>query len=348
MPALRELNLVSMWVLNLVVFLNCVDAEYVRQAFRVPPPNVSSTWHCVLLNETQIAGIDVLWKRHNCSGSTPFGNNGPMIFNSLEVNLASEKIYVTPMIANNEYQLAPLNTIAAQDARIVAGINGGYFYRTDVSTFVDNVSWGKSKTEALQPVNQKEPNDGVGDGLVVINGSQFSSNCDCLGYNRPATLVVNKTSSYIVVQSTASPSPPGAMFSLAAGPNLVSHNASGSFFGIPADDENSNVLEWSANTAVGLTQDETTGGLTMTMVTADGYDGCPFYTDTTCGINALILSYFMKDALGVTSAMGMDQGGSTTMFVKGYGRDGIVSCSSDKECSGGGRPIFSGLMVGVY
>lgn len=64
----------------------------------------------------------------------------------------------------------------------------------------------------------------------------------------------------------------------------------------------------------------------------------------------------MKDALGVTVAMEMDQGGSTTMFVRGQGTNGIVSCSdipslqataaaSLPQCSGGPRSLFAGLFV---
>ena len=37
--------------------------------------------------------------------------------------------------------------------------------------------------------------------------------------------------------------------------------------------------------------------------------------------------------LHVTAAMGMDQGGSTTMSVRGHGTQGIVSCSNTKSPS---------------
>ena len=62
--------------------------------------------------------------------------------------------------------------------------------------------------------------------------------------------------------------------------------------------------------------------------------------DPRCGINAFSMAYFFRDYLGVASAFGMDQGGSTTMFVKGQGTDGIVSNPGD-----GARPIFTGLFL---
>lgn len=55
-----------------------------------------------------------------------------------------------------------------------------------------------------------------------------------------------------------------------------------------------------------------------------------------------MLGYLLKDYFGATSAMGMDQGGSTTMFVAGQGRGGIVSNSST---DGGVRPVFNGLFL---
>ena len=75
------------------------------------------------------------------------------------------------------------------------------------------------------------------------------------------------------------------------------------------------------------------------LATFDGYDGCP-EADSTCGTNAYTLGYFFKDYLGVAHAMGMDQGGSTTMWLSG-GR-GVVSKSST---DGGVRPVFNGLFL---
>jgi hypothetical protein len=64
----------------------------------------------------------------------------------------------------------------------LAGINGGYFFRLDVSTFKDNVCRGKSRDEALQPPSLASPNAGVGDALLIRDGKLLASNCDCRGF----------------------------------------------------------------------------------------------------------------------------------------------------------------------
>lgn len=92
-----------------------------------------------------------------------------------------------------------------------------------------------------------------------------------------------------------------------------------------------NILEHSANTAVGLLRNGT-----ALLVTTDGFDGCSGF-DPTCGANAFTLAYLMKDYFNVSSAMGMDQGGSTTMWVQGRG---YVSNPGQ-----GVRDIFSALFV---
>jgi len=313
--------------------------------------NDVSNWTCAVLNEsvivngTSTAQPALRWTQVNCTGQTPLGSIGPMVINLVHADLSSPKLFFTPMTANTTHQLAPLNQIAAQDPRIVAGINGGYFYRTDTSSFIDNVCWGKNITDAEKPVSLKAPNDGVGDTLVIVDGELRSTNCDCIGYNRPALVVLNGTSTYITVQDLASPPPPGVVSGIAAGPNLVSLNTTTNetFVNIPRDDQNSNILEWSSNTGVGLIESSNE----MVLVTVNGYDSCRLW-DPVCGMDAYHLAFFMKDYVRVTTAMEMDQGGSTTMFVKGKGEQGIVSCSTDASCSYGPRPLFSALMIGAY
>jgi hypothetical protein len=105
---------------------------------------------------------------------------------------------------------------------------------------------------------------------------------------------------------------------------------------IPPHDQNfANVYEHSANTGVGF-RTSSSGTREVVMVTTDGHDNCD-KADTTCGTNAFTLAHLMRDAFDVDTAMGMDQGGSTTMWVDGKG---VVSNSG-----GGARPIFSGLFL---
>ena len=57
------------------------------------------------------------------------------------------------------------------------------------------------------------------------------------------------------------------------------------------------------------------GAQELLLVTFDGHDGCTEYGN--CGVNAHQFAAFLLDHLRVHSAMNMDQGGSTTMWVAG-------------------------------
>jgi len=283
-------------------------------------PAIATSWTCSPLNASvPLAGGAASHQRLSCTApSVPTGPTssqaaGPLVVNIVTANLsAGSGLRLTPATAPSSapHQLATLDAIAAADGRrLIAGINGGYFYRLDVATFFDGVCIGKTAAVAEEPPSPAAPNAGVADGGIVVKGQLRGSNCDCLGYNLPVWLSINGSDSRIDVTGRASPPPAGlALDSLAAGPNLVSSNASGAFVDIRDGDENfSNVYEWAANTFVGFSPDKATSYF----VTTDGYDGCPAKS-TTCGANAFSLAYFAKDYLKVGSAMAMDQGVSVT------------------------------------
>ena len=145
-------------------------------------------------------------------------------------------------------------------------------------------------------------------------------------------LSINGTSTRIdVLQSKGAPLPFGTTLdAVGAGPNLLTDGA----VAIPIHDQNfANVYEHSANTGFGLRNHTHREAV---FLTTDGHDGCA-KNDTTCGTNAFTLAYLMRDVFQVDTAMGMDQGGSTTMWIEG---DGVVSNSG-----GAPRPIFSGLFL---
>ncbi len=58
------------------------------------------------------------------------------------------------------------------------------------------------------------------------------------------------------------------------------------------------------------------------------------------GTNAFTMAYFLKDYIGAVSGMGMDQGGSTTMFVAGQPNGGIVTNPGSSP-----RNIYNGLFI---
>lgn len=308
-------------------------------------------WSCeTLVFKWMASGVS--WSQLNCTSSDiPFwGAQGPAIVNVVTADLSVPGVRLRPgraqaSNATQGYPLQPLNEMAAsQDGwNIVAGINGGYFWELNSDSFVDSVCQGKTRADAAAApsADPTARNLGAGDGTLVVNGTLQSSNCDCHGYNRPALLNIPDPVSglapsfELLSQGAANPA---VLDSLGAGPMLLQTNASGTFLAIPADDENlGNILEHAANTAVGLRN----ASSEVLMVTFDGYDGCsPF--DNSCGFNAFVLASFLRDYLGAQSAMGCDQGGSTTMFVAGQGVEGIVS-----KAGGTVRPVFDGLFVTV-
>jgi hypothetical protein len=77
-------------------------------------------------------------------------------------------------------------------------------------------------------------------------------------------------------------------------------------------------------------------GTILSLVTARGNDGCA-RADPTCGIDAFPMASFARHVLGASSALEMDQGGSTTMWLAS---DGIV-----EPVHRGARKLFSGLFL---
>jgi len=285
------------------------------------------------------------WSRLRCTSSPipVFGVAGPLVVNVVEAPLGAAGVRLLPVATAppagagpSAAQLMPLDRIVAAAPACVAAVNGGYFWRLDSAGFIDTVCLLKLRGDAEKRAAAGVPNAGIADGAIVAGGVLYGSNCDCAGSSRPAVLSINGTSSRVDVLHRGDAPPAGlALDAISAGPNLVTTNASGSFVDIPADDDNvGNILEHSANTAVGLRADGT-----AVLVTVDGNDGCsPF--DPTCVINAYSLAYLMRDFFNATTALNMDQGGSTTMWVKGAPGTGVVS-----NPGAGTRNIFGALCI---
>jgi len=114
---------------------------------------------------------------------------------------------------------------------------------------------------------------------------------------------------------------PDVLNAFAAGPNLVSYDVSTgqSYVDIPEDDDNINRFVYEATTAVGVQLASQGGGTTVAksivLVTTDGSDGC-LPNEHYCGLIAPRLATLMTDVFHSSVAMSMDQGGSTTMWIK--------------------------------
>jgi hypothetical protein len=98
-----------------------------------------STWNCTTLNESSIAA-DATWTQAECSGETPLGKVGPLTFNIVRADLTKGSLALIPAVSNASPPLQTLTAISAEHPHAIAAINGGYFWRVDDATFIDNVN----------------------------------------------------------------------------------------------------------------------------------------------------------------------------------------------------------------
>jgi hypothetical protein len=167
---------------------------------------------------------------------------------------------------------------------------------------------------------------GIHDGQLVVDGVTLGSNCDCKGFSRPTIIYTpqgaddDDLTKWDIKLQNRGEQLSGVQQGLAAGLSLVSFNGTdydGASVDIPEDDDNINIYEHASNTAVGIIYDKLTGAAaTMVMITVDGLECGPFDASNACGINSKNLANLILDEFGVHRAMSMDQGGSTTMWVK--------------------------------
>ena len=272
--------------------------------------------------------------------------------NVVTVDINNPNVRVVPAVADPKKSLQTVPEIAALNPNFIVGINGGYFWRVDIKDlWIDDVCWFKSREEANSPVSKDHVNNGVGDGLIKVDGVVYSNNCNCTGFSRPTVMTFDGENTTIEVLHRGETVADSVQTAIGAGPNLVSYNATSkeAYVNIPADDDNINLLEFAANTAVAVKLDTETGKAThILLVTTDGSDECG-PTDPSCGLNMQTLAGMLKDAYGAHMSLSMDQGGSTTMWIKGErpDRGGVVSRShsSVPDIDDTPRNVANGVFV---
>lgn len=291
------------------------------------------------------------WLTQNCT-KQPEPALPDLTVNVVTVDLSSPNVRVVAGVADPSKYLQSVPDMAALNPNFLVGVNGGYFWRVDLDSFwVDDVCWFKSKAEALSPPSKDNVNNGVGDGLIRIDGVTYSNKCNCHGFSRPAIMSFEGENTNIKVLHRGETVGDEVQNAIGAGPNLVSYNATTktSYVDIPADDDNINNLEYAANTAVAAKLDTETGKAThILLVTTDGSDECG-PSDPSCGLNMETLGGLLKDQYGVHIALSMDQGGSTTMWIKGErpDRNGVVSRShsSVPDIEDTPRSVANGVFI---
>ena len=299
--------------------------------------HIASSWQCTALTEKPItASGSVIWKSENCTSE----GLATFVVNSLHIDLTARDIRVTPGVSQDPAaQLTSIDKIASTytDKKLIAGVNGGYFWRTDITgVWIDDVCRGKWRSDAEKPASAEHVNYGLHDGTVLIDKQALGYNCDCWGYSRPVEVqTTGGNSAWTLKQRTRGQQVDAdATDALAGGPNLVSYSAEkGAFIDIPEGEDNINRFEHAAQTAVGINFDGAGKSIKMTMVAVDG-DGDKH------GLGEKNLASLMLHHFDAQQATSFDQGGSTTMWVAGEPNSGIVS-----NAGGGARAVASGLFV---
>lgn len=258
-------------------------------------------WSCVAVQDDVplTPSGTVFWRKENCTQAAD-GTSNPIGVNSLHIDLSKGDIKVLPGYSQDKAQpLLPINKIAetyGADAKFIAGVNGGYFWRTDIDGFwVDDVCRGKTRKQAETTVSDCSihPDSGIHDGSIIVNGQSIGCNCDNWGYSRPALMATTAGNAEwsIKVLSRGEQAAKEVQFGLAAGPNLVSYDATTgeSKVDIPDGEDNINRFERAAQTAVGINFASAGAAKKITMVTTDGCEYSP-----KCGVPDPDLALLMR------------------------------------------------------
>lgn len=276
-------------------------------------------WNCSIIQTSQLYKNKVTWQTLNCDGYL----QNIKILKSLNINVIyapinDPEIQFVPYRAQTPTQLAKLPDIAASlpQYNVLAGINGGYFYRIDQADFKDNICLYKTH-------HPPKPGDSMGDSLLQYNGMSYATNCAFIpgiAQNPRASLILTG-----VNPQTGKPAPyitlvkPDMIYkqpndvipdAIGAGPNLVTNGK----LTVNNPDENLiPTLEFAANAAIGIINNTKGDPTQLVLFTVDGNDKS--FEKNWPGMNASQMADFMLHYLKVSNAISMDQGGSTTAFV---------------------------------
>lgn len=282
--------------------------------------STSWQWKCTQQQTTNLYKNKITWKTLNCDGY----DHNIKILKSLNINVIQApvndpEIKFVPYHAQTPTQLAKLPDIAnslPSQYNVVSAINGGYFYRSDVPNFKDNICTHKTH-------NPPKPGDSMGDSLLQFDGVNYATNCAYMpgiaekprasliltGIN-PAT---GKQAPYItLVKPDTIYTEAGGVIpdAIGAGPNLITNGK----LTVNTPDENLvPTFEFAANSAIGIINDNSGNPMQLVYFTVDGNDDS--FEKGWPAMNAYQMADFMLNYLKVSNAISMDQGGSTTLYV---------------------------------
>lgn len=303
-------------------------------------------WQCAppLVEQPLNTKGSIVWVKLHCQGNYPWRflrqskSTGVLTINIVDANLSDVNNFIKPSLGNAQaskpYHSSLLEQ-ATSDPLYVAGVNGGYF-RTRYNSLDQNCI----KRSPQKPMDTP---DHIGDGLLIIDSKVYSTNCygGVLAEKGRSSLIQDATTKQWRIERVETDVvPTNALNAIGAGPGLIQTIAGQPKIQITWEGILS-TLEFSANTAVILAKDKQDNPH-MLFFTVDGIDRQYGMTSISMA-NFIYYKIPRLFPLQLVSAMSMDQGKSTTLFVKDA-KNPIVS-ASDKS-GGASRPIYDGLFIG--
>ena len=320
---------------NKNLLINTVLTHYAQKNFG---------WQTTTIKDTLLTKSgSVHWLQLDTQGKFPYAtslkgkqNTQLLKINLIDANLADKNIYLSPVLAKTIDPQAPylqsLQVMGKENPALIAGINGGYFFLNKSKHHRDENCLSKSYPEFTT--------QGIGDGLLIINNSAYATNCSSGIFPEKArsSIIENQNQQWEIKKTATNKIPSGVINALGAGPGLIT-NMNGKPV-ISVDWENIlSTFEFAANTAVILATDKN-HHCHVIFFTVDG-------EDKVAGMSAIEMANFIATVLPdllhlkIISAMSMDQGHSTTMYVK-QANPQIVSRASPNRSP---RLIYDGLFI---
>lgn len=283
---------------------------------------------------------NIVWTKLQCQGVYPWSfshkKTDRLTINIVDANFNDPHTFAIPTIgkadANHKYRSTLLDQIPPY---AVAGINGGYF-RTKPGRRDQNCI-RRSVNKPLDTPNH------VGESLLVIQNQKYSTNCDggvWAEEGRSSLIQDATTGQWRIERVKYDAVPENTKNAIGAGPGLIQTLGGKPQIQITWEGILS-TFEYSANAAVILATDKQ-GNPHMLFFTVDGID-------REYGMTSISMANFIYTQipslldLKLVSAMSMDQGNSTTMFVKND-RNPIVSATGKH---GAIRDVYDALFIVV-
>lgn len=301
-------------------------------------------WQCQPIKEKKLTqNGSVQWSQWSCTDKKPWtlfwmtkSEWSPLMINIVDADLSDSHIQLLPALANTVDKDRPyiegLSQFGREHPNFIAGVNGGYFFVNSVGHHDQNCIWKHYPTRTTYD---------VGDGLLVINKKAYSENCGTSKTSAlaRATIVQGNDGKWVIKEVPANTTPSDIQNGLGAGPLLISSDETMQskinlrWEGILSS------FEFGANTAVILAVDRK-AHQHLLFFTVDGID-------KRAGMRAVQMANFIYTMLPtllhvqIVSAMNMDQGHSTAMYIRGE-KTPIVS-KADKSRTE--RPIYDALFI---